>query len=498
MHKAYDRIEWIFLEKVMLRMGFDARWVKMIMACVSSVEYKVRFNSQETDRFLPSRGLRQGDPLSPYLFLLCAEGLTSLIAHAEETGELQGVKVCREAPPISNLLFADDSLMLIRANEANASCMKRILDQYCAASGQLVSDSKSCIFFSPNTNVHVRVQVCQILNILTESLNDTYLGLPTHVGLDKSECFQYLVDRVCQRIEGWKEKILSLGGKEVLLKAVAQAIPSYAMSVFKIPKSICKGITDAMSHYWWGDEENQKRMHWFAWWKMCVPKDKGGMGFRDIHCFNLAMLAKQAWRLIFEPDSLCATILRAKYFPDGNLLDAKLKKGSSYTWQSIMAGVQCLRKGCIWRIGDGNKVNIWEDPWVPSSNTRGVVTRKGQTLLKYVNELIDPVTGQWDEDLVRTNFWSIDVERIMRIPLSDTMEDFIAWHYTKIGFFSVRSTYHVEWDHQHGRKLQRTTGIGSTDINPVWRKLWGIKVPTKVKKKLHGKHYMELYRVGQF
>jgi hypothetical protein len=133
---------------------------------------------------------------------------------------------------------------------------------------------------------------------------------------------------------------LSSGGKEVLLKLIAQAIPSYAMSVFKISKQTCKGITDAMSQYWWGDDVNRKKMHWLAWWKMCVSKRKGGMCFHDIHCFNLALLAKQAWRLIQEPDSLCARVLRAKYFPSGDLLNAELKKGSSFTWQSIFAGIQ--------------------------------------------------------------------------------------------------------------------------------------------------------------
>jgi hypothetical protein len=95
MHKAYDRIEWSFLEKILLQMGFQQRWVKMIMSCVSTVQYRVRFNSQETEIIKPTRGLRQGDPLSPYLFLLCTEGLTSLINQAEQEGELQGVRVYR-------------------------------------------------------------------------------------------------------------------------------------------------------------------------------------------------------------------------------------------------------------------------------------------------------------------------------------------------------------------------------------------------------------------
>ena len=103
MQKAYDRVEWGFLEKIMMKLGFDQRWVKLIMACVKSVKYTIRFNSVETDAIVPTRGLRQGDPLSPYLFLLVAEGLSTMLKGAEERGELEGVKVCREAPVISHL-----------------------------------------------------------------------------------------------------------------------------------------------------------------------------------------------------------------------------------------------------------------------------------------------------------------------------------------------------------------------------------------------------------
>jgi hypothetical protein len=218
------------------------------MTCVTSVRYRVRVYSNDSEIFMPTRGLRQGDPLSPYLFLLCTEGFTALLAKAEEQEELVGVKVCRDAPAIANLLFADDSLILMQVDEANAGCLKRILDEYCAASGQLVSVDKSSIFFSPNIRVEEREVICNILNILTEALTDKYLGLPSIVGADHSDCFQFLIDRICKRISGWKEKLLSVGGKEVLLKAIAQAIPSYVMSVFKIPQKICKGIMAAMSN----------------------------------------------------------------------------------------------------------------------------------------------------------------------------------------------------------------------------------------------------------
>ncbi|GJM91026.1 hypothetical protein PR202_ga07361 [Eleusine coracana subsp. coracana] len=134
----------------------------------------------------------------------------------------------------------------MHADSDNATKLKGILDGYCANSGQKLSVEKSSIFFSENTRVEVRAEVCEILNIMTESLSDKYLGLPVLVGTDRSDFFKHLVDRVQARINGWKEKLLSMGGKEVLIKSVAQAVLVYAIMVFKIPQSVCKGIQDAL------------------------------------------------------------------------------------------------------------------------------------------------------------------------------------------------------------------------------------------------------------
>jgi hypothetical protein len=136
----------------------------------------------ETEIFTPTRGLRQGDPLSPYLFHSVVEGLSSLLKGAESRGELHGVRVCRNAPVISHLLFADDSLILMQANKENAEKLESLLDRYCANLGQKISDAKSNIFFSENTEVPVTAEVCEALNIMTESLSDKYFGLPALVG----------------------------------------------------------------------------------------------------------------------------------------------------------------------------------------------------------------------------------------------------------------------------------------------------------------------------
>jgi hypothetical protein len=119
----------------MIKMGFSRKWIQWIMMCVDTVDYFVILNNEKVGPIIPGRGLRQGDPLSPYLFILCAEGLSALIRNAENRGDLQGVRVCRIAPRVSHLLFADDCFLFFQAEEGQANAMKHIVNQYEEASG---------------------------------------------------------------------------------------------------------------------------------------------------------------------------------------------------------------------------------------------------------------------------------------------------------------------------------------------------------------------------
>ena len=180
--KAYDRVEWSFLQAMMIKMGFCHEWTQLIMNCLMSVSYRVKVNGDIGESFAPGRGLRQGDPLSPYLFLLCAEGFSALLSEAEGAGRIKGMKVCQRAPSISHLLFADDSLLLVRANRENAEEVQRILTLYEQVSGQTINKAKSAVLFSANTRDADRIALKNILQITNETMNDRYLGLPVHVG----------------------------------------------------------------------------------------------------------------------------------------------------------------------------------------------------------------------------------------------------------------------------------------------------------------------------
>jgi hypothetical protein len=148
MSKAYDRVEWSFLEKMMRKLGFSGRWIQLVMLCITTVKYQFKVNGECTDVLIPERGLRQGDPLSPYLFLLCAEGFSALLNKADVDGSLEGIKVCNDAPSINHLLFADDSLVLMKATRASARTLQKVLHLYEVCLGQTINFEKSSVMFT--------------------------------------------------------------------------------------------------------------------------------------------------------------------------------------------------------------------------------------------------------------------------------------------------------------------------------------------------------------
>jgi hypothetical protein len=192
--------------------------------------------------------------------------------------------------------------------------------------------------------------------------------------------------------------------KEILIKAVAQAIPTYAMACFDLSKSLCLDIGMLVCQYWCSQNDEVRKMHWVRWEKMKLPREEGGLGFRDLYSINLAMLAPQSWRLIQAPDSLCSQVLCVNYFPNGDLISAKPLIGMSYLWRSISKGLAVLKEGIIWRFGDGSKVRIWDDSWFPTRFTRKPTTHKGDSEFEMVVELIDESTCTWNKERVMQLF----------------------------------------------------------------------------------------------
>ncbi|XP_030964645.1 uncharacterized protein LOC115985893 [Quercus lobata] len=437
MSKSYDRVEWTCLENIMRKMGVHQKMIEVIMRCITTTTFSIRINGQSRGRIVPSRGLRQGDPLSPYLFLFCAEGLSALLRHAAERQAIHGVSVCRKAPRISHLFFADDSLVFCRASLEECDELQRIFTLYETVSGQQLNKAKTALFFSQNTPRAIQEEIKTRFGAQIIRQHEKYLGLPSLVGRSKKNTFHDLG----KKLSGWKEKLLSNAGKEILIKAVGQAIPSYTMSCFKLPDSLCDELAGMVRKFWWGQNNGADKMAWLSWEKMCTPKEAGGMGFRDLKAFNLALLAKQGWWLQTCTGSLFYRVFQAKYFPDRDFLSATLGTKPSYAWRSIFAAQQI-----VWKVAT----------------------------------LIDGQRGEWDVDALQSTLMPKDVESVLTIALSPTLpEDCLIWALTSSGKFTVKSAYRLALEERTDHGVQESSN--ATCMKKFWSFIWRLRVPNKIR-----------------
>ncbi|XP_030479434.1 uncharacterized protein LOC115696684 [Cannabis sativa] len=476
MSKAYDRVEWSFLRAMMARMGFASKWIELIMACVSTVRYRVVHNGHVLDPISPSRGIRQGDPLSTYLFIICVEGLSALIQKFEANRLMQGCKVAQRAPPITHMFFADDSYLFSQATQGAAGSITNMLQLFKNASGQKVNYSKSSIFFSPNTDIATRASICSTLHMSEALEGSFYLGLPNIIGRNKNAVLGFIKNKVISRINSWDGKFLSYAGKEILLKTVIQSLPTYAMSVFLLPIGTCNEIEKLMASFWWKTKSSNGRgIIWMSWERLATPKEEGGMGFRHLHDFNLVMLAKQRWRLLCKPDSLAGKVYKAKYFPHTDFLSSDLGNNPSFVWRSIWGAKDLVKLGASRVIGDGKETTILGFPWLPSSSNRYVTSTHPGLINNTVNSLLQTNTSCWDIEAVRDLFSPKEADLILAIPLGiNSRPDSWAWSADHQGTYTVQSFEQLQNTQDNDFICRAATlcwALWKARNNVVWNKL---------------------------
>ena len=160
----------------------------------------------------------------------------------------------------------------------------------------------------------------------------SYLCVSFLWGKKRREVLNYIVDRVRGKLKSWKQQSLSYGGKEILIKVIASAVPTYLMACFKFPVQICNMLNASTANFLWGQKEDEKKIHWKSWMKLTMAKSLGGLGFKDVKIFNKALLAKQCWRLLNEPDALWAKVMKGIYFHDRSIFKARKGGRASWAW----------------------------------------------------------------------------------------------------------------------------------------------------------------------
>lgn len=202
-------------------------------------------------------------------------------------------------------------------------------------------------------------------------------------------------------MEGWKGSLLNQAGKEILIKVVIQAIPTYIMSILSLPKTFCKSLLAAVARFWWRSYGKSRGIHWSTFNKLCLPKDQGGLGFKEFNKLNLALLSKQVSRLIQEPTSYWGMMIKAIYYPNSDIWHAGSPTGASWVWKSPLKGCNFLKENGRWSMGDGSKISITEDLWLASGSRAILRTDNTANLLRYVSELLN-TNHQWDTAKLRS------------------------------------------------------------------------------------------------
>ncbi|CAL2275834.1 unnamed protein product [Prunus armeniaca] len=366
-----------------------------------------------------------------------------------------------------------DSLFFVNAKEENCSRLKGLLGDYCLASGQVINYEKSSLLFSANTPEDVKSNTSSIMGIRGIDNSGIYLGIPMTWGRSKKVALAYIRERVAKKIMGWKQGTLSMAGKEVLIKAIATAVPAYPMMCFKFPKVVCNEISSDIAKFWWGKSKGGNGIHWKSWKALCLAKGDGGLGFRDLAEFNLALLAKQSWRIISTPNALWVRILKARYYPDCEFKDAVLGHRPSWIWTSILEGRDALMGRARVQIMNGADTNIWGDNWIPDN---GIITP-----ITHVPSNAPQMNRTWSLDRVGSYLSWETQKQILAIPIGPSgQRDKLVWPWTSNGLYSVKSGYHcLQSAHRY---LASGSSHSSHFIsNRIWKAVWSVRTLPKIR-----------------
>jgi len=283
------------------------------MAYVSSARLSVLINGSPTSEFTTSCGLWQGDPLSPFLFCLAAEGISVLISRSLKMGALYGVESARTTY-IHHLQFADDTLLFLPNDLQCLLNTKRMLRWFSLCSGLNVNFHKTNLVGGGVDEIYAE-GISSVLRCRCDTLPIKYLGLPLGAYPKRISTWKHVLSQIRGRLNSWKGRLLSLAGRTILIKSVISAIPLYYMSIFCIPKTVARNITAMQSRFLWGGSVDNRKIYWLAWDTVAKAKDRGGLGVGNISAKNKALLFKWIWKLGTNDKASWADFIKAKYRP---------------------------------------------------------------------------------------------------------------------------------------------------------------------------------------
>ncbi|GJR59837.1 RNA-directed DNA polymerase, eukaryota [Tanacetum coccineum] len=370
--KAYDSVRWDYLDDVLNKFGFGSKWRNWIHNCLNSSKGSILVNGSPTREFQFRKGLKQGDPLSPFLFLLIMESLHLSFQNLVNEGLFKGVSVSSSLH-LSHLFYAGDVIFVGQWSVSNINTLVQALDCFYKASGLRMNLQKSKLMgISVEDEIVSRAAIKMGCCTLTTPFS--YLGVKVGGSMSRIKAWDEIKAKLHSRLSKWKMKTLSSGGRLTLLKSVLGSSPIYYMSIYIVPSKVLKCLEDIRRNFFIGADVKEKKMSRFKWSRVLASKDKGGLGVSSFFALNRALLFKWMWRFFNDKDALWSRFIRAVHGNSGGI-ETHSRVSYSSTWLSIVNEVNKMRNNGIdllkymkIQVGNGLNTKFWEDVWMGNKN----------------------------------------------------------------------------------------------------------------------------------
>ncbi|GJX79556.1 RNA-directed DNA polymerase, eukaryota [Tanacetum coccineum] len=337
--KAYDSVRWDFLDDILRKFGFGNTWCKWIQSCLRSSRGSILVNGSPTEEFQFCKGLKQGDPLSPFLFILIMESLHLSFLRVVDAGLFNGIKL-DPSVIVSHMFYADDVVFVGQWCEGNINTLIHVLECFYRASGLRINMSKSKLMGLHVDNEKLNGAALK-LGCLTFKTPFNYLGSTVGGSMSRIHAWNEVVEQVKLRLSKWKMKTLSIGGRLTLLRSVLGSIPLFHMSIFKAPSGVLRKLESIRGHFFNGYDLNCNKASWVNWKVVIAPKDKGGLGVPSLYALNRGLMFKWLWRFCTQYRSLWFWVIKAIHREEGNM-GVALQNGYLSCWMNIVNEARVL------------------------------------------------------------------------------------------------------------------------------------------------------------
>ena len=362
LRKAFDTISWDFILAGLQAVAIPQKMIAWIRNCITTARYSISLNGELHGFFKATRGLRQGDPLSPYLFVLAMEGLGGILRQATQALNFKYHWRCKQNS-ITHLCFADDLMLFCHVDKDSVGILKSSLDKFSSLSGLKTNHTKSSIYLS-GIDGNLKSAIREQVGYDQWALPVRYLGVPLiSTRLTQVDCLP-LVERITSRIKLWTSTSLTYAGRLQLIKTILFSIQVYWSALFILPCSTVTTMENILSKFLWKGTSLTPSGAKVAWNSICYPLTEGGLGVKKLKVWNKAATLKHVWRILGTKKSVWATWVHAVLLRGRSFWQVNIPSNPSWTWRKILQSRQWCQGLFRTSIGNGTSTFLWYDYWL--------------------------------------------------------------------------------------------------------------------------------------